>query len=259
MNSASTLFDPPADSATRRNGGADVGRDQDAVRRSRLHVLLCSDALVRCVNLAAAGLGLILAAPLIVLIAVLVKLTSPGPLLYTQTRVGLNRRNGNGLEGVHAGGNGCRRQVDLGGKPFKIYKFRSMHHEPRQNGKQVWAQPDDPRVTAVGGAIRKSRLDEIPQLVNVLRGEMSVVGPRPEQPKIFADLRERIQGYEARQRVRPGITGRAQVSQAYDTCFDDVRQKLDHDLDYIARRSVTEDLTILLRTVPIVLFRRGAM
>ncbi len=205
----------------------------------------------RLLNVAAAVAGLVLAAPLMLVIAVLVKLTSRGPVLYAQTRVGLDRR------GPGAGGGNGRRAADVGGKPFTIYKFRTM----RVNGNpeaQVWARPDDPRVTRLGRVLRKYRLDELPQLFNVLRGDMNIVGPRPEQPQIFAELRRQIGGYARRQRVRPGITGWAQVNLHYDTSVESVRQKVAYDLEYVARQSLAEDLRIMARTVPVVLFRRGA-
>ncbi len=123
---------------------------------------------------------------------------------------------------------------------------------------QVWARPDDPRVTRLGRVLRKYRLDELPQLFNVLRGDMNIVGPRPEQPQIFAELRRQIGGYARRQRVRPGITGWAQVNLHYDTSVESVRQKVAYDLEYVARQSLAEDLRIMARTVPVVLFRRGA-
>lgn len=201
-------------------------------------------------NVVMAGLGLVLAAPLMLLIAIVIKLTSRGPLFYTQTRVGLDVR-----DPLTAGGNG-RRQTDVGGRPFRIYKFRTM--APSTGERQVWARPDDPRVTPVGRILRKYRLDELPQLVNVLRGDMNIVGPRPEQPRIFAELREQIPHYQRRQCVRPGITGWAQVNQGYDDSLDNVRQKVAYDLEYLERHSVVEDLRILARTVPVVVFRRGA-
>jgi lipopolysaccharide/colanic/teichoic acid biosynthesis glycosyltransferase len=123
---------------------------------------------------------------------------------------------------------------------------------------QVWAQPDDPRVTRIGRFLRLYRLDELPQLINVLRGDMDVVGPRPEQPTIFAQLRVQIDRYQERQRVRPGITGLAQISQTYDTCLDDVRSKLKYDLEYISRQSTLQDLRIMLGTLPVMIGKRGA-
>lgn len=209
------------------------------------------DRLRRVLNVTLAALALLVTAPLMLIIALLVRLSSPGPIIYTQTRVGIDRRNP-----LDAHGNG-RRKVNYGGKLFRIYKFRTMR-PAGDDAAQVWAAPNDSRVTPVGRVLRKYRLDELPQLVNVLKGEMNIVGPRPEQPNIFMHLRGEIDGYDLRQRVLPGITGLAQISHHYDACVDDVRKKLSFDLEYIDRESALEDLRILLRTVPVILFRRGA-
>jgi lipopolysaccharide/colanic/teichoic acid biosynthesis glycosyltransferase len=209
------------------------------------------DGARRVLNVCIAVLGILLTLPLMIVIAVLIKLTSRGPVLFAQTRVGLDRR---ALSRV--GGN-SRRRLDLGGAQFTMYKFRTMAVIPEDAGRQVWAKPDDERVTPIGRVLRKLRLDELPQLFNVLRGDMNVVGPRPEQPTIFVYLREQIEGYERRQRVRPGITGWAQVNQGYDTSVDDVRRKVRYDLEYIRRQSALEDMLIMARTVPVILGRRG--
>src|SRR5947209_7736633 len=206
----------------------------------------------RLLNVAVAAMGLILALPLMLVIAALIKLTSRGPVLFKQTRIGLDRR---ALS--RAGGN-TRRQIDCGGASFTMYKFRTMYLDRHDHARQAWAKPEDDRVTPVGRVLRRFRLDELPQLINVLKGEMNVVGPRPEQPAIFVYLREQIEGYQRRQRVRPGITGWAQVNQGYDTSIDDVRRKVRYDLEYIHGQSTLEDLRIMLRTVPVMLFRRGA-
>jgi lipopolysaccharide/colanic/teichoic acid biosynthesis glycosyltransferase len=121
----------------------------------------------------------------------------------------------------------------------------------------VWAAREDPRVTAVGRWLRAYRLDELPQLFNVLKGDMNIVGPRPERPSIFTELRKSIPHYETRQRVRPGITGLAQVSRQYDECLDDVRKKLQYDFEYLRRQSLLEDIRIMVKTLPVVLFKRG--
>jgi len=205
----------------------------------------------RLVNIVIAAIGLTLTSPLLLLIAALIKVTSRGPVFFTQARVGLDRR---ALTG--AGGN-TRRNMDLGGTLFTMYKFRTMR-TTEQNGRQVWAQADDERVTPIGRLLRTFRLDELPQLFNVLKGDMNIVGPRPEQPDIFVCLREQIESYPRRQRVRPGITGWAQVNQGYDTSVDDVRRKVGYDLEYIRRQSALEDLKIMLRTVPVMLLRRGS-
>ncbi len=211
-----------------------------------------SERLHRALSVAVALIGIAATAPLMALIALAVKLTSRGPVLYMQTRVGIDRRTG------ATSSSSNRRQADNGGRPFRIYKFRTMDHVPENSNHQVWARPNDPRVTTVGRFLRQTRMDELPQLFNVLRGDMNIVGPRPEQPKIFADLRSKIGRYEERQRVPPGITGRAQVLSSYDQTLDDVRRKVAFDLEYVERRSVWEDLRIMFQTIPVVVLRRGA-
>jgi lipopolysaccharide/colanic/teichoic acid biosynthesis glycosyltransferase len=208
------------------------------------------DGMRRAFNVLIAMLGLMPALPVMVIIAVLIKLTSRGPVLFAQQRIGIDRR-----EPDHAGGN-WRRYIDEGGRTFTMYKFRTMRADGEGTG-QVWAQRDDPRVTAVGRILRKLRLDELPQLWNVLMGDMNVVGPRPEQPAIFAVLREQIKEYPRRQCVLPGITGWAQINLAYDSCVDDVREKLNYDLEYIRQCSALEDLKIMLLTPAVMLGRRG--
>jgi len=215
------------------------------IRRTR------SATALRGLNIAVAFAGLLVAAPVMLLIAALIKLTSRGPVLYTQTRVGLDRR------AQRNGSTNHRRLTDGGGKLFTIYKFRTMHAGDAPTTPEVWATRNDPRITPLGRILRKYRLDELPQFLNVLRGDMNVVGPRPEQPTIFARLRDQVPGYQERQRVPPGITGWAQVNQRYDTSLDDVRRKVMLDLEYVTRRSVFEDLRILARTVPVVLRRGG--
>jgi len=206
----------------------------------------------RGLNVAAAAGLLVVASPLMLVIALATKLTSSGPILFTQERVGLNRRNGGRPVAS------CQGRSDCGGKPLTIFKFRTMGVNGTNGDRQVWAEPDDPRVTPLGRLLRKYRLDELPQLVNVLRGDMNLVGPRPEQPEIFAHMREQIERYEERQRVRPGITGWAQVNHHYDLSVEDVRRKIELDLEYVQRQSVREDLKIMLRTVPVVVFKQGA-
>lgn len=205
----------------------------------------------RVLNVTLAALMFVVCAPLMALIALAIKLTSPGPIIYSQTRIGLDRRQP--LDITYHG----RRKVDLGGRPFTIFKFRTMRAAP-DAALQVWAAPGDARVTPIGKILRGTRLDELPQLINVLRGEMNLVGPRPEQPAIFVSLRQEIERYGERQRVLPGITGWAQVNQAYDTCLDDVRRKVAYDLEYIRTRTVFGDVRILLRTIPVMFLRKGA-
>jgi lipopolysaccharide/colanic/teichoic acid biosynthesis glycosyltransferase len=210
-----------------------------------------SERATRLVNVAFAAVALILLAPLFLVIAILIKATSPGPVFYLQPRVGLDRRS----RRDHARYD--RRSRDLGGRIFRIYKFRSMRVDAERESGAVWAAKGDAPVTPIRRFLRRSRLDQLPQLNNVVHGHMNIVGPRPERPSIFARLREDIREYPKRQLARPGITGLAQISQSYDSCLDDVRRKVGYDLQYLERRSVAEDLRIMARTVPVMLFHRG--
>jgi lipopolysaccharide/colanic/teichoic acid biosynthesis glycosyltransferase len=184
--------------------------------------------------------------------AVLVKATSRGPIFYRQTRVGVDRRRPKGDLSFYD-----RRARDLGGRVFAIYKFRSMTADAERASGAVWATKSDPRVTRLGRILRKSRIDELPQLFNVIRGDMNIVGPRPERPSIFANLRKDIAEYPLRQLAMPGITGWAQINHSYDTSIEDVKTKVRFDLEYLQRQSCVEDLKIMLCTVPVMLFRRG--
>jgi len=189
-------------------------------------------------------------APIFAIVALLVRATSKGPVLYTQLRVGVDRR-------FRETRTDDRRQHDQGGKPFVMYKFRTMRVDAEADGRAVWAAANDPRTTPIGAFLRRCRLDELPQFYNVLRGDMNIVGPRPERPSIFAELRQTIPDYPLRQCVKPGITGLAQISQAYDACMDDVKRKVQYDIEYIQRQSLVEDLRIMSMTIPVMLLRRG--
>ncbi|MGE5101545.1 MAG: sugar transferase [Deltaproteobacteria bacterium] len=208
------------------------------------------EVLSRALNLTVASIALVLLAPVFLLVAMAIALTSRGPVLYSQVRVGMDRR----WRYARAYN---RRTHDHGGKLFKMYKFRTMRADAEPDGRAVWASKSDPRVTLVGRFLRTTRLDELPQLWNVIRGDMNIVGPRPERPSIFAELRKDIPEYPLRQRVKPGITGWAQINQSYDACIEDVRQKVRLDLEYVRRQGVFEDLRIMSMTLPVMLFRRG--
>jgi sugar transferase (PEP-CTERM system associated) len=177
---------------------------------------------------------LIATGPLIALIALLVKLESKGPAFFRQRRVGLY------------------------GQAFEILKLRSMREDAEVGGKAVWAQKDDPRITRVGAIIRKLRIDELPQAWTVLKGEMSLVGPRPERPQFVADLEARLPFYAERHVVKPGITGWAQINFPYGASIEDAREKLEYDLYYAKNYTPFLDLLILLQTVRVVLFPEGA-
>ena len=206
----------------------------------------------RALNVLVALVLLVLTAPIWIAVAMLIRLTSRGPVLYKQTRVGLDSRR-SGIRPLDP-----RRKEDLGGKPFVIYKFRTMRVDAEQGTGAIWASTDDPRITPVGRWLRQYRLDELPQLINVLQGDMNLVGPRPERPSIVTELRKEIPHYQQRHRTLPGITGHAQVNLEYDSSLEDVKKKVAHDLEYIRKASAWEDFKIMLKTIPVMLFRRGS-
>jgi sugar transferase (PEP-CTERM system associated) len=200
------------------------GFAQDGARTvvKRTFDVLCSLVLL--------GLSL----PVMALTAVAIRLESSGPVIFRQERVG------------------------LGGRRFTCLKFRSMRNDAERNGVAQWAQKNDPRVTLVGNFIRKTRIDELPQLINVLRGEMSFVGPRPERPTFVEQLKRDIPFYDVRHSVKPGLTGWAQVRYSYGASVEDARKKLQFDLYYVKNHSLFLDLVVLIDTVRVVLFREGA-
>jgi sugar transferase (PEP-CTERM system associated) len=190
-------------------------------------------AMKRGIDLVLSVVGLMLAAPLMILTGLAVRLDSPGPILYAQERVGER------------------------GRGFILYKFRSMRTDA-ERGTPIWARDQDDRVTRVGRIIRLTRLDEMPQLWNVLRGDMSFVGPRPERPFFVEQLAEAIPFYRQRHAVKPGVTGWAQVKYRYGASIEDAREKLRYDLYYIKHMSIIFDLTIVFDTIKVVLARKGA-
>jgi sugar transferase (PEP-CTERM system associated) len=188
----------------------------------------------RVIDLVVSAAGLVATAPITVLTAVAIKLESPGPVLYRQERIGQND------------------------EPFTIYKFRSMSQSAEDNVGPVWATQDDPRVTRVGKIIRKLRIDEIPQMINVLKGDMSLVGPRPERPFFVRTLTKRIPYYSLRHSIKPGITGWAQISYPYGDSEEDAIEKLQYDLYYMKNMSPLFDLQIMFESLKVILLGRGA-
>lgn len=187
----------------------------------------------RVMDLCCAAIGICMTLPLFPFIALAIKLDSPGPVFFRQKRVGEKE------------------------KSFTLYKFRTMRSDAESGTGAVWAQANDPRVTRVGEFFRKSRIDELPQLFNVLKGDMSLIGPRPERPEFVEQLKEVIPYYSERHFVRPGVTGWAQVSYPYGASVEDALEKLRYDLYYIKNISLVFDLVIILETLKVVLFRRG--
>jgi lipopolysaccharide/colanic/teichoic acid biosynthesis glycosyltransferase len=208
-----------------------------------------SEWIARGLNVALAAVALVALAPLMAIIAAVIWINSPGPVIHAQSRVGLDRRWRSGDR------HDDRRQVDVGGRIFTIYKFRTMSLDAESSSGEVWATPADPRIIRGGRLIRRFRLDELPQFWNVLKGDMNIVGPRPERPSIAVRLRGLVPSYHLRHRVKPGITGLAQINQHYDATLADVESKLRWDLEYIRRQSVATDLLIMALTVPSVLIR----
>lgn len=198
-------------------------------RNSRVDRLL-----KRLFDIVVSAILLVFTLPLLIITAIAVKLESPGPVFYRQVRTG------------------------LGGEPFVLIKFRSMREDAETGGSPQWAREGDPRVTRVGALIRKSRVDEIPQVLNVLRGDMSFVGPRPERPEFVAMLAADIPFYLERHAVRPGITGWAQLNYPYGASVEDAKQKLRYDLYYIKNFSIMFDISIALQTLRVIFWQDGA-
>lgn len=213
-------------------------------------------AVKRGIDIFASAIGLILLAPLLAVVALAIKLDSPGLVFYSQRRVGRDRR----CNRYKSYRNGVvdRRCESTFGRPFRVYKFRSMRADAEKKSGPVWASENDPRITRVGAFIRRTRIDELPQLFNVLKGEMSLVGPRPERPHFVVELSRQIPDYRNRLTVKPGITGLAQVENGYDSSVDSVRKKVQYDLEYIKDWSITKDFKILLKTAIVVLTGFGA-
>jgi exopolysaccharide biosynthesis polyprenyl glycosylphosphotransferase len=187
----------------------------------------------RIVSILVSFTGLMICLPFIPFIMLAVRLSSPGPIFFKQTRVGLR------------------------GREFSVMKFRTMAQDAEANGAK-WATKDDPRITRLGKFMRKTRLDEIPQLWNVLRGEMGFVGPRPERPEFVKWLDTEIPFYELRHIIRPGITGWAQVRYRYGASLEETKRKLEYDLYYVKHLSIGLDLLIMFETVKTIILRRGA-
>lgn len=210
----------------------------------------------RITNMLIASFLLAIFLPLMILIVIRIKIEDPSsPILFKQVRIGRDRRRfgtPNTDEPFHG-----KRKVNLGGQPFVMYKFRTMVHDPhRRVGRAV---DHDMYITRFGKFLRAHRLDELPQLFNVLLGDMNIVGPRPEQPKLVEDLQKSIVGYQIRHFVHPGITGLAQINLAYDQSLSDVDRKIAMDLKYVETRSVWLDLWIMLMTPYVMVTRKGSM
>lgn len=221
----------------------------------------------RAMDIAGAIVLAVVSWPVLLLAALAIKLTSRGPVFYSQTRVGINARDekpdrrvlnvGPPEGGERRIATVDRRLREARGRPFRIAKLRTMRVDAEASGAQMVGK-DDPRVTRVGRFLRRSRIDEIPQIVNVLKGDMSLVGPRPERPEFVEVLHKEVPGYLDRLGVKPGLTGLAQVVNGYDDGIESVRRKVRLDLTYLQVYSAAVDVKILVRTVGVVLTGKGA-
>jgi len=216
----------------------------------------------RAVDVAGAMVAMLLTLPSFLILPLLIKFDSEGPVFYTQVRIGVNRRKRDRRycrrSDVKDRRERDQRRVDLMGKPFKVIKFRTMVQDAEKKCGPVWATRNDPRITRLGKILRKTRLDEIPQFINVLKGDMSLVGPRPERPNFVHDLSDRVNDYGGRLAVKPGLTGLAQVENGYDSSVASVSRKVRLDLEYIRNWSIWTDLKILFKTVVVVFTGKGA-
>lgn len=240
------------------------------VRRRTLHCLSPATRLgKRILDIVVSATALVILAPVMLLVAIAVKLTSKGPIIFQQTRVGLNlRQPGKDRRLVDAGppaGVDERRHPDTDrrrdhsyGRHFTLYKFRTMKIDAEKDGAK-FAVKGDSRITSIGRFLRKTRLDELPQLWNVLKGEMSLVGPRPERPEFMQELSDKIPNYLDRLGLQPGLTGVAQILNGYDNELEGFRRKVAYDLHYLQHCNVWNDFKILVRTIAVVLTGSGAL
>ena len=218
----------------------------------------------RTVDVAGSVVLLFVLGPALALIGLAVRVSSPGPVFYQQTRVGINRRRGQDRRDRESDSvpvdrrRADRRTIASSGRIFRIYKFRSMVEDAEARLGPTWASQNDTRITPLGLFLRRTRLDELPQIMNVMRGDMSFIGPRPERPFFVEKFRRAIPGYMERLTVVPGITGLAQVEHRYDTNVEDVRLKLEYDVRYVRTRSIFRDSLILLKTVRVMFSGEGA-
>lgn len=223
--------------------------------------------LKRVTDIVVSSLMLVALTPVMLMVALAVWITSPGPIIFRQERVGLNERvkrrdrrhrHAPPMEVEDRRTAQDRRHLNAYGKPFTLYKFRTMRTDAEKNGAQ-FATKGDTRVTSIGRFLRKTRLDELPQLWNVLRGEMTLVGPRPERPEFIEKLSDEVPNYLSRLGLKPGLTGLAQVINGYDNDIESFRRKVNLDLLYLQNCCFWNDLKILFRTVGVVLTGKGAL
>jgi lipopolysaccharide/colanic/teichoic acid biosynthesis glycosyltransferase len=216
----------------------------------------------RVFDIVVASAALALASPLMLAAALAIKLDSPGSIFFKQERIGLNRRRYQRRARSISAASTCRRSAERrrdgnAGRPFAIYKFRTMV-ENAEKGVPTLASDNDPRITRAGRLMRKTRIDEIPQFINVIKGDMSIIGPRPERSFFINEVKREVPEFTMRLMVKPGITGLAQVEHGYTKTIGEMRGKLFYDLKYIADLSLTQEIRILCKTVHVVVTGKGA-
>ncbi len=250
------------ESVERRYGGSELVTPRLELKEfPKVEIPVNTALLKRTLDVVVSAVGIAVLLPALLVVSILIKIDSVGPVFYTQVRIGQERRwrrrRRDALQVRVDRRQGERRNILSPGRLFKICKFRTMVRDAEDLTGPTWASPRDPRVTRVGGVLRRLRVDELPQLWNVFKGEMSLVGPRPERPHFVHKFADKIPEYTERLRVRPGITGLAQVSVLDDITEEEIDRKLDLDLDYLRNLKLVSDLRIIMKTF-VVLLRKVA-
>lgn len=222
------------------------------------------DRIKRVFDIVVAGAALVILSPIILAATILIKIESEGSIFYMQERIGLNRRRedrrevgSSSYDGPDRRARNDRRKKIHAGKPFNIYKLRTMRMDAEKAGPTL-SSKGDPRITKIGQLLRRTRIDELPQFINVIQGDMSIVGPRPERSFFINQVRQEVPEFPLRLKVKPGITGLAQVEDGYTETVEQMTGKLYYDLKYIARLSIVQEIKILFKTVYVVISGKGA-
>lgn len=240
----------------------DIAGQADAIKYEKADSIGGAILAKRIFDVVVASLALILASPVMLLAALAIRIDSRGPIFFLQERIGINKRRSDRRRSTLAIESGCRRGADRrkelnAGKPFMIYKFRTMVQDAEKGGPKL-ACENDPRITRVGRLMRKTRIDELPQFINVIRGDMSFIGPRPERSFYINQVKREVPEFTMRLVVKPGITGLAQVENGYTRTVGEMKGKLFYDLKYIANLSLAQEIRILFKTVYVVVTGKGA-
>ncbi len=243
---------------------SDIAYLGDVVSDEQVVIPSTFDRIKRIFDIVFAGAALVLLSPVILAATILIKLESPGSIFYKQERIGLNRRGtdrrgdrAQGYNGLDRRAENDRRKKIHAGKPFNIYKLRTMRMDAEKAGPTL-SSKGDPRITRIGHLLRRTRIDELPQFINVIRGDMSIVGPRPERSFFINQVRQELPEFPLRLKVKPGITGLAQVEDGYTETVEQMTGKLYYDLQYIVGLSIVQEIKILFKTIYVVISGKGA-